>query len=930
MSGSRLIPVVLVSICVAGGALGVGCTPALAAQVIESETSSSVGSTEARVSARIDAGGVPTSYHVEYGTNESYGSVTPESSVGAASQSVSVATQLTGLQPGTEYHYRFAATSALGHAAGFDMVFKTLAAGTGTLALPDHRAYELVSRGEPGEVYGPNPSDEYVSGLSQDVLTELPFRASATGESVAYIGDPGLAGGDGATGSGNGNEILATRDAGHGRWDTSVLTPSPVSKEPEEPFYEGFAGDLSTGVFAAPARGYATVGGEAPIGCEALYASAVGDLRALFTETQTPQSCGFSLVSSAFPGGRLQFAGGNAGAAGLPGFSELLFHTPAPLTPGSVQASEKEAEEGKGSNLYVSQGGLLQQVNVLPGGERDPNAVFGASTVDKRANGNFSDVVSNNGSRVFWSDLTTSGLYVRENPLSGSASTVQLDVRQKEAAGPSGHGRFWTATGDGSKVFFTDCGRLTANSTAVLTANGCERELFLAATNEERERQFTGNDLYMYDFNRPEGERLTDLTVDSHPDPLGADVQGVVGTSGDGSYAYFVAGGALAPGAERGTCKEARKEELEKENARKEKGEPHLPPEERERLEKERHVEEDGMLPAGRGCNLYVEHVGEPPRLIAVLAAKDDHLIRTLQCCQSTVFVGVWQPDLGARTAEVTPSGRQLVFESTQRLTGYDTTPLDAINIERATEVFVYDYSSGRLLCASCNLSGALPVAPPGFSAGGATYLPTSLNPTFMRRWINDEGSMVFFNSAQPLVPQDINGLQDVYEWEREGTTGCPAATSVSGGCVFLLSGGSSSDNSFFVDADSSGSNVFFTHRGALGLVAPAVGQTGLFDARVDGGLIEPSVACAGTGCQGVPPAPPVFATPPSATFSGPGNFSPPQPAGGPKPETNAQKLAKALRACRRDRHRRRRIACGRQARKRYGAARAFERGTGR
>ena len=36
---------------------------------------------------------------------------------------------------------------------------------------------------------------------------------------------------------------------------------------------------------------------------------------------------------------------------------------------------------------------------------------------------------------------------------------------------------------------------------------------------------------------------------------------------------------------------------------------------------------------------------------------------------------------------------------------------------------------------------------------------------------------------------------------------------------------------------------------------------------------------CSGTGCQGVPPAPPIFATPASATFTGVRNLAPRAPA---------------------------------------------------
>jgi hypothetical protein len=435
----------------------------------------------------------------------------------------------------------------------------------------------------------------------------------------------------------------------------------------------------------------------------------------------------------------------------------------------------------------------------------------------------------------------------------------------------------------------------------------------------------TGNDLYEFDFNKPAGKQLVDLTRDTNTtDPLGADVQGVLATSSDGSYIYFVAGGALAPGAEHRNCAEAHQEVEEKG----ENGEP-ISPEELERLVKEQKEEELGRLPAGRGCNLYLERIGEAPRFIAALAAKDDRLRRFITA--NHVSLGDWQREFGARTAEATPDGPQLVFQSTQHLTGYDSSSLFQLEgaAEDEVEVFVYDSTagpSGRIFCASCDPRGAPPAVEGraareerekgGQASEGGSFLPVSISPTSLRRWISQDGSRVFFDSSQPLVPQDTNGIQDVYEWEREGTAGCRVATSMYGGCVFLLSGGTSEDNSFFVDADQSGDNVFFTHRGGLGGIAVPDGKVNLFDARVDGGFPEPRLACTGTGCQGVPPAAPTYAVPPSVTFTGAGNYPP--PALKPVPETRTQKLAKALRACRKDRSKKRRTSCEKGARARY------------
>ena len=64
-----------------------------------------------------------------------------------------------------------------------------------------------------------------------------------------------------------------------------------------------------------------------------------------------------------------------------------------------------------------------------------------------------------------------------------------------------------------------------------------------------------------------------------------------------------------------------------------------------------------------------------------------------------------------------------------------------------------------------------------------------------------------------------------------------------------------------------------------------------VYDVRVGARRPVSAPACSGTGCQGVPAPPPTFATPPSATFNGVGNFPPPaeavKPAANRSPRPN-------------------------------------------
>jgi len=442
-------------------------------------------------------------------------------------------------------------------------------------------------------------------------------------------------------------------------------------------------------------------------------------------------------------------------------------------------------------------------------------------------------------------ELQSKALYVRENdtqPQSereggrctelARACTVQLDASQ--TAEPGGDGDFQMASAEGERVFFLDCNMLTADSTAI-SSEGCSHV-------ESAHRQFTGNDLYEYNFAKPEGARLTDLTVDDNGDAHGADVLGVLGSSiGSGeaeSFIYFAADGVLA-GA----------------NA-------------------------EGKQPTTEQPNLYLRHEGKTV-FIATLSSEDGYSVAPLAGCgQSTGCQGDWQSSPSYRTAEATPDGQSLVFMSNQPLTGYQSAGLD--------EVFLYEAQSSKLRCVSCNPSGEPPV-PTEFSRlsgpiGG--FIPTSRSIVEQPRVISEDGGRVFFDSGETLVPVDINGWLDVYEWERDGTGTCTEIQ----GCVYLLSGGTDPENSYLIGADASGANAFFVSRAQLVPADRGSDDDHVYDARVDGVQPPAVAACEGTGCQGVPPTPPIFATPASATIGGADDVPPPAPAKpAVKPKTAAQ-----------------------------------------
>ncbi len=94
-----------------------------------------VGATTATAVGSIDPRGRATTWYMEYGTSTRYGSQTPKRSAGSGSGARSVGAPLSGLTPGTTYHYRLVATSDAGTSRGADVSFATVGVTLATPAL---------------------------------------------------------------------------------------------------------------------------------------------------------------------------------------------------------------------------------------------------------------------------------------------------------------------------------------------------------------------------------------------------------------------------------------------------------------------------------------------------------------------------------------------------------------------------------------------------------------------------------------------------------------------------------------------------------------------------------------------------------------------------------------------------------------------------
>jgi len=119
------------------GAVAVACLalagPAAAAVTAPSVVTGPVtafGPTTATVTGTVNPNGDTTTWVVEYGKTTGYGIRTSSSGIGSATTNTPVTASLTGLTPGTTYHYRIDATNGSGTTVGNDGTFTTSAPPT--------------------------------------------------------------------------------------------------------------------------------------------------------------------------------------------------------------------------------------------------------------------------------------------------------------------------------------------------------------------------------------------------------------------------------------------------------------------------------------------------------------------------------------------------------------------------------------------------------------------------------------------------------------------------------------------------------------------------------------------------------------------------------------------------------------------------------
>jgi hypothetical protein len=478
-----------------------------------------------------------------------------------------------------------------------------------------------------------------------------------------------------------------------------------------------------------------------------------------------------------------------------------------------------------------------------------------------------SHAISSDGSKIFFTATPSGGLptiYARVNnteTLTISAPECEGKCEREESEAATYQG----ASADGSMVFFTTNQQLVPGDT------------------DEQE------DLYEYDFANPPAHRLVDISGGGLGDTTpgsGATVQGVIGASEDGSHVYFTARGVLT------TLPNALGQVARTISGREE------------------------------GANVYAyDAQSGDTRFVALLPFADEGL------WGGSTLEGAFARKI--KLAQITPDGRHLVFDSFAKLI---TTGPEA-DTSGAQQVYRYDYETGGIVRVSVGHNGFadngntpgfnVVVAPnPGDEAGAPAIGDVN-------RSISENGETIVFVTAEQLQHTDTPATASpcIVLGAVAGGPGCQVYA-WHDGSVSLLSDGQDTAAIDYVGMSATGSDIFFQSRTQLvGQDTDSLGD--IYDARVDGGFPAPSAepTCSSEACQGAATPLPTFEAPGTASFGGDGNLTPgptsfPPVAGAkPKPLSKAQELAKALRQCKKDRARARRLVCEKAARKKFAPA---------
>ena len=150
---------------------------------------SSIGSSSATLNATINPNGLVTSGWFEWGTTTAYGNTTPAQGLGSGTSTTAINQPVSGLSPGSTYHFRAVAQNSAGTSFATDQVFTTAPAVAPAICLDPPRIDFIATLGGPSSLLeGLNLWNcgggtlNWAASDNQDWLSLSPSVGSSTGE----------------------------------------------------------------------------------------------------------------------------------------------------------------------------------------------------------------------------------------------------------------------------------------------------------------------------------------------------------------------------------------------------------------------------------------------------------------------------------------------------------------------------------------------------------------------------------------------------------------------------------------------------------------------------------------------------------------------------------------------------------------------------
>jgi hypothetical protein len=746
--------------------------------------------------------------HFAYGISSAYGRsapcTPPATDLGVGNAGISVTAVTGALEPNTIYHFRLISSNLRGASQGRDRTFTTGAALVDSCANADIRA----AQGIEVSLLPDCMALEQVSPVRKaNQGAQAPTAVVAEGSRVLYASSATLGGCPNVHAFG-GDFFVGVRDQNTG-WEAECVNPPTISGYSYGSYQASFSPDLSSwfqtvGTPQGPRVFQERLGGLSTPISPPLVSVAERFSSPLFKGSSADHSHVY--VSPDVFGGRDDsFVAGDPAPAGQgedPNLYvahldsdgqpvlDLLAREGGTVWGGNCGARLGGMEPSLGSNLNLSNGERNQGAVSANG-----NRVYFSTRPDQPAVGDCTEV---NKKRIMVREETPAG------PKIEGLINSECD-RVSPACNPSdGDDVYQGASVDQSRVYFTTSRQLANND-----LDGSSTSCDIAAA-------VMGCDLYLYDANRPAGNRLIDVSAgdSSAATPgSGASVRNsITAISADGSHAYFVA---------------------------------------RTVLTADPNPAGDIALNAKDNLYLY-SHPQEELSFVGTLASSDGGLLFGGASNWANRAYAVPIRKANSQGEEIGGDGHVLLFNSAAQLTAGDT--------DAARDIYRFDADAGTLQRVS--------KAAPGGSDNGTFNAQISdrsgsigTDYAEQGRWVSEDGATVVFSTEEALLPGDTNDVEDSYLWRH--------------GQLFHLPGSAlSSNNAKVIRPVLSYDGAAVAYHSTMRLTA-SDGDTvaDVYILRPGGGFrTTVESVCEGEACQGAPGAGPGEVGATSGSFSGAGN----------------------------------------------------------